>query len=257
MHQLAVLCHGENELKRSTLRTLDCVGYTEGVGGRFGFVWQFNSGADATKAPQSLNTLLQAGQNFPTLPQRLKLAQSLANAILIFHGVGWLHKNFNSHSVYFFQLEKDPGGYRSRIMYEEPAIGGFDVARLHQEGEVSLRMGIDYYKLYTAPELQQKDERRFERVFDVYSLGLILFEIGTWTLVSKYAGVGKNKPPLTPQQFKERILQRCLTDLPLEMGAKYADVTVRCLNGDYPKASLDGFYMAIVQVLAECQCQGC
>jgi hypothetical protein len=289
---------------------LNCIGYVFDISREaFAFVWQYPKGADSKKAPVSLNSLLKLddqerahrNQVRPSLSQKIKLAQHLASALLTFHGVDWLHKNFNSHSVYIFFREPKAQAGHLELMYDEPFIGGFDVARPDDPGQVSLAWGDSNQRLYDAPKVrlaektleqsqrlasevqssvkysittQTKDDAtpqdaeqapatqdanrppRFKRSFDVYSLGMLLFEIGTWDSIDRYS-IDRENRPLAPFDFTNRIRRYCRLRLPSFMGNRYMDVTLKCLDGDYSQdqGNVDGFYLSVVQELAMCHCQ--
>lgn len=53
--------------------------------------------------PNTLRDLLGLGDNFaPSLSDRVRLALQLAESLLNFHSIGWLHKNVRSENVMFF-----------------------------------------------------------------------------------------------------------------------------------------------------------
>lgn len=74
---------------------------------RWGFVYELPKPTqiDSTtqEMPNTLRDLLARGDNFaPSLSDRVRLALQLAESLLNFHSIGWLHKNVRSENVMFF-----------------------------------------------------------------------------------------------------------------------------------------------------------
>ena len=66
---------------------------------------------------------------------------------------------------------------------------------------------------------------QYHRKYEIYSLGLLLFEIGLWNTIDRAV-----KSTLLPKDFKGKATDRCTIDLPFFVGTKYRDVVLRCLN---------------------------
>jgi hypothetical protein len=216
----------------------------------------------------------------PSLASRFRLAAALATGFLELHTVEWLHKSFNSHNVLLF---KDSDG---KISFAKPFITGFDFARPDGPGQVSLSMRSSPLDLYRHPELRKARppsalSKTYMKQYDIYSLGLVLFEVGMWTRLDEYT-----KPNLSPEDFRRRILGYVERDLPLWMGDRFRRAVETCLSGDYleqldavpldtiesgedecggPEAvapsyemdnltQLGSFYRRVVAELGHCQC---
>jgi hypothetical protein len=168
----------------------------------------------------------------PTLGERFQLAAALAVGFLELHTVGWIHKGFGSHNLLLFS---DSDG---KIHYDKPVISGFDFARPDRPGEVSLSTRASKFDIYRHPELRRLKPSpdaampSSSRMHDVYSLGLVLFEIGMWMPLESYT-----KAALRPEDFRKRVEQYVARDLGLWMGDRFRDAVQLCLSGEYLEKS--------------------
>ncbi|KAF6802851.1 serine threonine protein kinase [Colletotrichum sojae] len=93
---------------------------------------------------------------------------------------------------------------------------------------------------------------------DIYSLGVVLLEIGLWQTakqihddIVKYE-LGGDAKALQPQQIKEAFLQDAKERLARRMGTAYQEAAIACLDGDWDEfvGSRDfaqEFYKRVVQ----------
>lgn len=76
--------------------------------------------------------------------------------------------------------------------------------------------------------------RPYCKSFDIYSLGLVLLEIGLWKVLQAY-----HKPHYSPGKFRDRVILAVLVPgLGSKTGNLYREVVERCL---YAKGDLDSF----------------
>jgi len=228
--------------KPQSLRVLDCIGYIcHPTKADRALIYAVPSTIPSTVSlgqPVSLYQLLSpkptAGSHKqqPSLSDRFHLALLLATSFLELHNVSWLHKYFNSHNVLFFiNAER-------RISYAEPYIAGFDFSRQDKAGQISLPMRKSPLDLYRHPKLRQatsdpKGISRFTRKHDVYSLGLVLFEIGMWHRLEDFS-----KPNMGAELFRGRILKHLRQDMALRMGDVYQRVIEKCISGECLEGNL-------------------
>lgn len=163
----------------------------------------------------------------PSLSDRFRLASFLAISFFELQNVSWLHKYFNSDNVLFFA---DSEG---KISFSEPYISGFDFSRRDKAGQKSLQMSKSPLDLYRHPDLRRlrpnsEQLPAYSRKYDIYSLGLVLFEIGMWRRLDAFL-----KPNMTPDAFRARILTYLERDMPMLMGETYQHVVTKCISGDY------------------------
>ncbi|MBN2797758.1 MAG: protein kinase [Deltaproteobacteria bacterium] len=112
------------------------------------------------------------GPDLPELLRRGPMAREVALAVFgeiaaavgYAHGQGVVHGDLRPSNVL---LERDGGEYR-------PKVGDFGLARALDEPQGEQETAAD--QVYIAPE-QQKDRRRMDRRADVWSLGVLLWDL--------------------------------------------------------------------------------
>jgi len=275
--------------KPDSLRVLDCIGYIcHPTKNDRALLYRLPSNPSPEKCqPISLFELLSPKKEAPkptqtpSLESRFRLAALLAVSLLELHNVDWVHKSLNANNILFFTNEN--GG----VDFSEPYIIGFDFSRPDKLGGISLTTRASPLDIYRHPETRgvthsANEVQVYKKEFDVYSLGLILFEIGLWRRLDEFL-----KQNLTPQDFKERIVKYVERDMSLWMGETYKTAILHCLSGDYSEKigtvalategneeqmsqegedsseleeqetntrGLNGFYRHVVSELERCQC---
>ena len=166
---------------------------------------------------------LKATQLWPRLEQRYLLAAVLAEGLLNILNVGWVHKALNSTNIVLFH----EAGSVQVVDFSRPQMMGFGLARPEQPGALTIdTRGIDStWRLWQHPELQQGLHRRHERRFDIYSLGMILLEIGMWQDLHYFSG-----PSDSAFDFYQRIENLCHSQLAHHMGEVYKDAVLMCIS---------------------------
>lgn len=249
------LCAMEDRPK--SLRTLDSICFIEEPDS-LGIVSRLPEKANQLKQPVSLHSLLNrvpevvADFHAPSLEQRLLLAQQVASSIYSFGLVRWFHKDFNCRNIVFFR-DSSPA---ANVMLSSPFISGFSISRPDDNKEKSLNKDLEARAIYLHPSLRTADpEKRpqYHRKFEIYSLGLLLLEIGIWNAIDRIV-----KSTLLPEDFKKKVVDRCTKDLPFFVGTQYRDIVLRCLTcadslAEESESSLDTLYWSVVLELAKCR----
>ncbi|KAL4877402.1 prion-inhibition and propagation-domain-containing protein [Aspergillus karnatakaensis] len=257
--------------KAEELRMLQCYGYVWNSD-RVGFLFGLPHGGDPTQLPVTLNSLLQSStsskssvsstacsnkttrQSRPDLGDRFTLAALLAGSMFRLHRSNWLHKGWSSHHILFFHSKE--------TSISSPYVIGLDYTRWDSAVEVSEHpLSGPGYDLYRHPEVQSFSPTRFERKHDLYSLGLVLFEIGYWAPLRSYT---RSKD--TASSFSAWLMQSPFSGLGFRMGAKYQNVVRKCLQGPseedlvrYEYSDTEGqpylkwFYWEILSELESCR----
>lgn len=174
-----------------------------------------------------------------TLDQRLKLAVKLAEAVLFLHAAGFVHKNITSSAVVVFQRFDTLSTPTSSHSYIENAfLMGFDLireveAKTYKEGFVRKNYEdprwMWNFGIFQHPDrLEERAIPRYTKTYDIYSLGVLLLEIGLWEPLS---AVVREINRDTPGNWKESLLGS-LSALGPRTGERYQRIVRWCLTVD-------------------------
>ncbi|KAJ4218841.1 hypothetical protein NW759_007992 [Fusarium solani] len=188
----------------------------------------------------------------PSLNQRFELATTLVTGFYAFLLTRWHHERFNSLHIAFLLNETtgaiNPSSSEIKTLdLGAPIIGGFAISRPDSPTELSISAPVeDFEAVYLPPDVRQRlksrpkapnsnpePQARYQRVHDIYALGLLLVEIGFWRPLARVAESGSGgkvkASNLSAKEFKDAIVKKCRSDLAFWMGETYKDVTLRCL----------------------------
>jgi hypothetical protein len=224
--------------KPESLRLLQCLGFFEQSGSRpgYGFVYQIPQREKVTDSSSPVTTLLhllilsakrartERYLNQPFLGDKYRLAYMLAESLMEFHSTGWLHENFHSNNIVFF--EETPNGCgispaHSRII-AKPYVVGLYKSRpggdsWHTQGPA---LEADFLN-YQHPDYAIT--RHFRNGYDYYSLGLVLLEIGLWTPLKAWSDKQEYRT-MTPWKFRNTLVETYVPRLGPRMGEVYHDI---------------------------------
>jgi hypothetical protein len=181
--------------------------------------------------PTSLRDLL-ADKGVPPLGDRFKLALNLATSLSVLHTSGWLHKQYNSHNILIFG--HPPSSDSTTWRLGQAYVLGFDFSRPNEMEAVS-----DYAEnnaalnLYRHPEGHGSARKRFCRAFDIYSLGIMLVELGYWRPISEFW-----RNSYDAHTFRNDLWTFHAPRLAAKTGLIYAGVVERCI-GELANPDLD------------------
>lgn len=230
IQSLASLLH--KKPKPNGFRVLDLIGYveeTDPAEPAAKFIYQIPPDMVSTANDVSffkLNTLFaEAGsRDMPPyfLGDRFRLARQLALAVHELHATNWLHRTLTSSHIVCLSPTKLPS-------IEFPYICGFSYARPDEPNELSETDTSQLANLYRHPHYQQPQPiKKYRRSYELYSLGVILLEIGLWHKISEC-----HKTRHTPATFRDSLVKTQAPRLGHLMGKDYRDATVACLTGDF------------------------
>ncbi|KAK0701423.1 prion-inhibition and propagation-domain-containing protein [Apiosordaria backusii] len=242
------LCGLLSGQKPTPFSLLSCVGLIDdlpapanGDDEKLGIVFAFPT-QDA-KLPLTLSQVIKESTRTAPLGDRFALARALASAVLLIHSARWLHKSLRSDNILFF-----PELVSGQTPLNSPFVGGFDYARpLQAESIDKPKQAVGYIDMYRHPEWTAG----FSRLCDIYSLGVLLFEIALWKPIQKYRED-------TEEKVRDKLLHNAPLLLPGIMGERYSEVVRLCLAGDFgvsPNSeNLDRlFWLRVVKELSSCR----
>ncbi|KAI5849664.1 prion-inhibition and propagation-domain-containing protein [Morchella snyderi] len=209
---------------------LGCIGYSlkPGETQRVAIIYK-TSDTKHTTLHNMINDQQHADLNLGT---RFRLALSLASCVFYLHLTGWLHKGLRSSNIIIRgDSSQNEHGTKALRAY----LAGFSTARL-EAAEISEKIETDAHSdLYQHPRYQStnKDENRYTRQYDIYSLGMILLELGSWQLIETS---GNYKPKgYNPSRFLNRLLKGPVESLSFTMGNSFKRAVIWCLQGQFEK----------------------
>jgi serine/threonine protein kinase len=201
----------------------------------FGLVYKISPMINAERqkgaAPITLQQMLGNITVRPVLDERFRFAHGLAEAVLQFHRLGWLHKALVPSNILFQPIAANNTlSVDDLPAFQGPYIIGFSRSREDEELAFTLGPGEDTRsRKYQHPWYRQS-KVRFQHVFDYYSLGMVLLEIGMWDSIDSITASGRYKD-LGPQEFSDTVVARNMSRLALTMGEDYAEAVRCCLTG--------------------------
>ncbi|KAK0616379.1 prion-inhibition and propagation-domain-containing protein [Immersiella caudata] len=229
---------------------------------RIGFVFEYGG----YTPPWSLQDVLISSA-VPHVGDRFRLAHELCLSVCILHSAGWLHKGIRSENIIFSSPIPPHAGAAdaAALQLDNPLFLGFEYARPDVLGAFSETIDNPSPQalLYRHPlcvDAGGRPRSRFEPAHDVYSLGVVLLEIGLWCSVEALWSKGKYTERLD-SRFARHLCDHYAPQLGGKMGKIYMEAVTACLSGQYangndigPEASTptqERFYWAVVNPLSK------
>lgn len=173
--------------------------------------------------PKPLVSLFQTGDDYqlPNLETRFRLAYDLLMSVLQLRSQNLVHGNINSSNVIIFPgltNSNDEIGLTENLRRPYlTSIAEFSGNGTSPEPTSS--------SIYRHPDDKRSLDDDAAWAYDLYSLGLVLLEIGLWTPISRLW-----KMKYTPSMFKQRIENVYLQKLGPKCGSAYLHVVQLCLD---------------------------
>ncbi|KAI1802549.1 prion-inhibition and propagation-domain-containing protein [Daldinia bambusicola] len=201
---------------------------------RFGLVFESPT-STSISVPESLYARLQIVSK-PSLTTRIEMALRLTTSLEYLHVAKWLHKGLRSDNILFLTS--------SSSNWTPLCLSGFDYSRPSGDRtELPTKRGE--HDLYRHPEVQfdvpRDGEYGYEEKHDVYSLGVVLMEIGLWQPIHHVVGLSLNERMRRPdiRRVREDLLEeKRLASLESEAGKRFSEAAKLCLLGN-TEPSLD------------------
>ncbi|KAL0939205.1 uncharacterized protein CTRU02_205815 [Colletotrichum truncatum] len=249
LDDLARMMHSASD-RHPDLHTIDCVGYTDDTANaRYGLVYRCpvlpsipSSPTTATTAAvrasshSTLHTLIASTDlKTPDLDDRIALACTLSCALWSLHSLDWLHKSICSANILFFPSAVSASAERATASAAlvpdigAPYLVGFDASRPDFDAEMSVNpRNPSILDLHRDPRSLGTglSRRQYCKSYDIYSLGLVLLEIGLWKALQTYY-----KPHYSAERWRDRIILPVLVPgLGSKTGKLYKQVVEKCLT---------------------------
>ena len=191
--------------------------------------------------PRSLRDILLTPPANVALNERFSLASLLSRSVFFMHASNFVHKSIRPDNIIVFQDSSSQLG--------RPFLVGFE--RFRKDTTVTHRFGDDLWErnLYRHPQRQGiAPDEDFSMQHDIYSLGVVLLEIGlntsfAWpktndngliqwspnTDLGLFDNHDHHKPGKA-RSVKRKFVNMAGEELPSLMGNKYTQVVVSCLT---------------------------
>lgn len=227
----------DEKTRPAGMRTLGCIGTFENIGDKagYGFLYRIPISDPQVDIGSSTTTLLQLIENKkcqPLLGDKLRLASALAQFLGDFHNIGWLHKNFNSNNILFFNVKVSEQGNNPILatqVLERPYVVGLHESRLGGKNwDTAGPASSVHFQDYRHPEYARTG--RYRATYDYYSLGLILLELGFWQSLRVWSRSPRCLR-MDLSEFRQELVERHIPYLGVAVGAVYRDVVHFCLSG--------------------------
>lgn len=185
---------------------------------------------ETVQPPQSLLSYLQHSgdtdhSNVPCLEDRFRLALNIATNLLHVHAKGLTHRNINSNNIVFV-TEAGPQEPGSKPWTEgairKPYLVSWDQCA---EDTPSSQQEILISRIYRHPDIARGQRSAYRPVHDIYSLGLVLLEVGLWMPLNKLW-----KTKYGRSDFKARLQAIYAKKLSAKCGSGYLSVVEYCLS---------------------------
>jgi hypothetical protein len=223
------------ERKGDRFRVLYCHGWYETFD-HFGLVYKLPQTAPC----ETLSNILLSKEHLlglvEDLENRFKLAKALAWTMLELHSVNWVHRAFNPDNILLFGVRVDRG---IRFDWGAPYVVGFDSSRSHTGDSDLLTHGRKELpiRVYTHPDRQSREYIRYQKLHDIYSLGVVLLEIGRLKSFMAADWVDRLEK-LSANNLKKLFVEKA-NALKSVMGQRFTKAVVTCLtaqfNSDVPE----------------------
>lgn len=170
----------------------------------------------------------------PTLDQRYDIALQIAKALQKWHQVSWVHQSVSSHNVIFFRRDTDVLLERGRgdISYSAPFLQGLDFARPNQAPSLGRAVEDPEHDIYRHPKRQGPARQGHRKIHDIYSLGVVLLEIGLWQCATSIVPIRQGKN-FNVTDMVQRLIDAADSRLAHYAGSSYRDAVIVCLTGGF------------------------
>lgn len=166
-----------------------------------------------------------------------EMAYKLAEAVFFLHTAGFLHKNITSSSIAILRsLYINSSGTSSHDADDKAYLMGFNLIRsmeaitykqgVHHDGLKDSQPNWDIEMFQHPDRLQGMNSPRYVKAYDIYSLGVVLFEIGFWRPLSQ---IGRRLAANSPSTWADELV-KISPDMMGRAGERYQRIVEWCLR---------------------------
>ncbi|KAH7317317.1 hypothetical protein BKA65DRAFT_570888 [Rhexocercosporidium sp. MPI-PUGE-AT-0058] len=161
-----------------------------------------------------------------SLDQRYRVALHLSTAVLFLHGSDYLHKNISSESVIMLFNAQNETSLKFPKVLGKPYLVNFELVRSFALGSHPMEALSGWKaKIYMHPARQGPRPHSFIKAYDIYSLGVVLLELGLWRLLERFqAELG-----VADLKGMQKSLVNIAQELGITVGKRYRKVVEWCL----------------------------
>lgn len=224
---------------------------------RYGLVFKYSDGQIwDSRELVTLYDLLGIDAYKPSISQRVDLALKLCSTVLNLHAVNWLHKGVLSANVILPLTSpswyREPGNGNDMLELErdrywdeprEPLLSGFEYSR-PEHSQTTARSLDTAWDLYRWPAIQREHptDQNSRKTYDLYSLGLLLLEIGHWRPLHEILHLNVRDPDTKRKEETEareegKIKAREKPSVPLHQSKDVREWLLETHIGNAPFAS--------------------
>ena len=197
----------------------------------FGLIFNIPQVYLSSSQPQyvSLAEAIKNPKTRPTLGERFKIAILLAQAVAKWHSTGWVHQSVASHDIIFFCNPSE-----NRIDYAAPFLAGFEFSRPVADRSLGRYVERKYLDrdIYRHPDRLGASQKTHTKEHDIYSLGVVLLEIGLWQVAPDMISSAM-KTELTPASMRTHLKKNASHRLAHYAGKGYERAVSICLAGNF------------------------
>jgi hypothetical protein len=228
VQQLADLLSAQ---KPEEFRALKCIKSFKPVGlDKYGLAFEIPEGHAAE--PTSLIDMIRKSKTSdrPTLAQRFGIAFKICQAVANWHRVGWVLQSVASFNVVFFKWVDQERPIK--FDFASPYLCGYEYSR--PNAGPSLPHVVDDFDraVYCHPLRHGVPSSSHRKIHDLYSLGVVLLEIGLWRPTADLFPTSKYIR-IKPAEIQATLISNAKARLAHYMGQNYVRAVVACLSGDF------------------------
>ncbi|CAE7016478.1 hypothetical protein CFE70_010620 [Pyrenophora teres f. teres 0-1] len=232
------------------LHTLSCMGYIDDSPNmRSLIIYRAPQSHPWASNPPSLYDVISKGlTSRPSMGSRFLTARALASTLLETHASSWVHGNLQSRSVAMLP--------RSLSDLElSPFLVGWGVLQPLESTHFALEPNLyRHHDRFGRPSSEYRNEH------EIYSLGVILLEVGLWRTMEKIFARRLEKTAIFDMSQQQDLFNRVHNtildwansiEIEREMGKVYSQVVLKCLtwNTEDPVEGMIEFRKQVVDAL--------